>query len=113
MDDINDPSLVQPTCSECGLGIRSESFDVVKTTHRFEQPTANGVETRFVEGEPQPLRRAVNSWRHDDPRATNDHSVTPAAYGPRHTHDTDYERQERNWRMQELEKRTHLGGQFR
>lgn len=113
MADIEDPSLVQPNCADCGLPIRSASFDVVKTTHRYEQPTAGGLVTRFVEGEPTPIRRAANEWRHDDPRATNDHRPTPAAYGPRHTHDTDYERQERNWRMQELEKRAHLGEQFK
>lgn len=112
MRDLEDPSLVQPTCGECGLPIRSESFDVTTTMHQYEHPTANGIETRFVEGEPQPIRRATNQWRHDDPRATNDHRATPAAYGPIHTHDTDYERQERNWRMRELEKRAHLGQQF-
>lgn len=113
MEEINDPSLVQPICAECGLGIRSQSFDVVTTMHRFEHPTANGIETRMVEGVPKPIKRATNEWKHDDPRAVNDHRPTPAAYGPRHTHDTDYERQERNWRMQELENRSHLGEQFK
>lgn len=113
MSEIEDPTLKQPLCADCGLPIRSDSFHVSNTLHRFEQPTSRGIETRFVEGEPSPVRRAVNEWVHDDPRAEHDHRPTPQAFGPSHTHDTDYERQEREWRMRELERKLHLGQQFK
>ena len=51
--------MQQHTCSECGLPIRSESFALDTTIHRYEEPTKNGVETRYVEGLPKPLRRAA------------------------------------------------------
>ena len=73
-----------------------------------------------AEGLPRPkpfnssvFRGTSGQWHHDDPRATDDHRPEPGAWGPRHTHESDYERQERNWRMEELEKRHHLGEQFK
>lgn len=112
MDEITDPSLSQATCDGCGLPIRSASFDLVSDMIRYENPTSGGLVASMAHGVPKPIKRAVNEWIHDDPRATSDHRPSPAAYGGQHTHDSDYERQERNWRMQELEKRAHLGGQF-
>ncbi len=113
MSEIEDPTLKQPLCGDCGLPIRSTSFDVVTTTHRYEQNSSGGVENRYVEGMPTPIRRSGGQWVHDDPRAENDHRPTPQAFGPSHTHDTDYERQEREWRMRELESKMHLGQQFK
>lgn len=111
---MHDPSIVQSTCADCGLPIRSESFGLSAIEHRFEQPTDNGVETRFVTGELSPIKRQVNEWRHDDPRVSDHpfkgHRATPLENT---SHDADYERQERAWRMNEMEKRHHLGQQFK
>jgi len=108
---LNDPTLSQPHCDDCGLPIRSESFELVSDTHRYEQSTKDGIITRYVDGIPYPIRRQVNEWRHDDPRGVRDHRPTPQEWG--HTHDSDYERQERNWRMEQLEAKAHLGQQFK
>lgn len=113
MEETLDPSFSQTTCDGCGLPIRSASFDLVSDMIRYENPTSGGLVASTAHGLPKPIKRQVNEWVHDDPRATTDHRPYPAAYGARHTHDTDYERQERNWRMQELEKRAHLGEQFK
>jgi hypothetical protein len=101
--------MQQHTCSECGLPIRSESFALDTTIHRYEEPTKNGVETRYVEGLPKPLRRATNRWLHDDPRASGDHRAEPLL---RASHDEDYERQTQEWSRAQAEARDHLGEQF-
>jgi hypothetical protein len=112
MEEIADPSFSQPNCSDCGLPIRSASFDLVSDMHRYDKPTSGGIVAATAHGLPKPIKRQVNEWAHDDPRAVNDHRPIPAAYGARHTHDSDYERQERSWRMSEMEKRAYLGQQF-
>jgi hypothetical protein len=121
---IEDPTLVQPSCAECGLPIRSGSFRLETPHHRFETPTDSGLVVGGVEGIERP-RPFINlgfseGWLHDDPRGSGpmalgrgDHEITPAAFGPRHSHATDYERQLRSWRMNEMEKRAHLGDQFK
>ena len=114
---IEDPTLVQPSCAECGLPIRSTSFQLETPHYRFETPTDSGMVVGGTEGIERP-RPFINlgfsdGWLHDDPRGSRDHEITPAAFGPRHSHASDYERQLRNWRMAEAEKRAHLGKQFK
>lgn len=122
---IEDPTLVQPSCDHCGLPIRSGSFRLETPHHRFETPTASGLVVGGVEGIERP-RPFINlgfseGWLHDDPRGSGpmalgrgDHLIIPAATSnARHTHATDYMRQERNWRMDEEERRAHLGAQFK
>lgn len=113
MSDINDPTITQPTCSECGLNIRSENFQLKETTHRFEQGSPGKQENRYVHGIPSPMNVNVGQWRHDDPRVT-DHPFKGHRASPmeKTSHDADYERQERLWRMKQLEDRSHLGPQF-
>lgn len=121
---IDDPTLVQPHCAECGLPIRSQSFQLETHHHRFEIPTPNGLVVGGTEGIEHPrgfVRLGFSEgWVHDDPRGTppmilgrGDHEITPQAFGPRHTHETDYERQLRNWRMEQMISRAHLGEQFK
>lgn len=121
-DDIEDPTIRQPHCAECGLGIRSQSFELIEPHHSFEQKTKGGLVRGGAVGLPQPrpfVNLGSSGWMHDDPRASGptaheigDHRVAPQAFGPRHTHETDYERQHRNWRMQQMEARGTLGRQF-
>lgn len=108
--ELSDPTLSQPTCSECGLPIRSDTFELHTPLHTFHIKTPGGIITRYVSGIPSPIRRQVNQWRHDDPRASFDHPAEPFEFT---SHDADFERQERNWRLEELEKKAHLGRQFR
>lgn len=119
-----DPEFVQPSCEHCGLAIRSGSFELEKTHHRFETPSASGLVVGGTEGIERPRGfiplSFSDGWYHDDPRGSapmvmgrGDHLIIPAVINnARHTHATDYLRQERNWRMNELEKRAHLGAQF-
>ena len=113
MSDINDPTITQPTCAECGLNIRSENFQLKETTHSFEQGSPEQRENRYVFGIPSPMNVNIGQWRHDDPRVTDHPFKCHRAYPMQNTsHDADYERQERLWRMKQLEDRSHLGPQF-
>lgn len=111
---IDDPTLVQPHCAECGLPIRSQSFGLETPHYRFETPTPHGVVVGGTEGIERPRSFMPGArWIHDDPRGVWDHEIGPQAFGPRHTHETDYERQLRNWRMEQMISRSHLGDQFK
>lgn len=120
MEEIEDPTIRQPHCAECGLGIRSQSFQVEEPYYQYTEQTEGGLVRRGAVGLPRPRPFAAGAiWVHDDPRGTapvilgrGDHVIEPQAFGPRHTHETDYERQLRNWRMQQMEARGNLGKQF-
>lgn len=116
MDEVEDPTIKQPHCSECGLPIRSQSFELETPFHQYEYRTKGGLVRGGGEGveRPKPFHvlGASEGWIHDDPRGVRDHAITPQAWGPRHSHETDYERQTRNWQMEQLEKKHYLGGQF-
>lgn len=128
MRELEDPTLVQPKCRECGLPIRSTSFEVVTPHYRHEIETPHGVVVSGMSGIPAPRPflhlNHEDGWLHDDPRGEGPqvfggrgHVIAPQEFGPRHSHATDYERQMREWRMNELEKKhqqsQHLGPQFR
>lgn len=124
MDELEDPTLVQPKCRECGLPIRSTSFEVRTPHYRHEIPTQSGVVVSGMTGVPTPrpfIQLSSDSgWLHDDPRGEGPqvfggrgHVIAPQEFGPRHTHETDYERQMRNWQMNQLEQKAHLGQQFK
>lgn len=124
MDEIQDPTIRQPKCRECGLPIRSGSFRVVTPHYRHEIPTANGMVVSGTSGVPTPqpfIQLSHESgWLHDDPRGEGPqvmggrgHVIAPEEFGPRHTHETDYERQMRAWQMNEIEQKAHLGQQFK
>lgn len=124
MDDIEDPTLVQPKCRGCGLHIRSSSFEVQTPHYRHEIPTQNGVVVSGMSGVTTPgpfiQLNSDDGWLHDDPRGggpqifdRKNHLIAPQEFGPHHTHAADYERQMRNWQMDQLERKNHLGQQFK
>lgn len=124
MDEIEDPTLVQPKCRECGLPIRSTSFEVITPHYRHTVDTPNGRMVLGTSGVPTPrpfLQLGYETgWLHDDPRGEGPqvlggkgHIIAPQEFGPRHTHETDYERQMREWKMNEMEQKAHLGDQFK
>lgn len=116
MDEIQDPTIRQPLCQGCGLPIRSTSFELQTPHYRHEVPGTGGMVVMGTAGIPAPRpflqRNRREGWLHDDPRGEHDHPIFPQEWEP-HTHETDYERQMRAWRMSELEKKAHLGDQFK
>lgn len=119
MDEIEDPTIKQPHCAECGLPIRSQSFEVHKPHIPYTVKGKGGIIRSGAEGVEQPKEFAPaiwahtsGGWVHDDPRGVRDHNIEPQYFGPKHTHATDYERQLRNWNMEQMEARSHLGKQF-
>ena len=117
MDEIEDPTLKQPHCAECGLAIRSRSFELETPHHQYEYKTPGGIVRGGGEGveRPRDFRPLGFSegWLHDDPRGVPDHEITPQSWRSRRAHEDDYERQMMNWRMAEVEKKAHLGRQFK
>lgn len=106
--------MSQPSCAECGLPIRSDSFELETPHFRHEVQGQGGMVVMGTPGIPRPRPfRGYGGWLHDDPRGVRDHVIEPRAFGPRHTHETDYERQLRAWRMNEMEQKAHLGEQFK
>lgn len=113
MDEIEDPTLRQPKCAHCGLNIRSDSFAMETPIIQYERKTDDGMQRAGTEGIPRPKPFTQHGgWLHDDPRATTDHRAEPEAFGPKHNHWTDYQRQMLNFHMQKIEERALLGEQF-
>lgn len=116
MDDIQDPTLSQPLCQECGLPIRSTSFELQTPHHRHEVKGQGGMVVMGTAGIPAPrpfiTLSPSSGWLHDDPRGVRDHPIYPQNWTP-HTHESDYERQLRNWQLEQLEQKSHLGKQFK